>query len=98
MLTLKKQSNGDYNIALQKPTELLDKDVAQKIKKEVKRLIQKDRVLNINLDDVEDFAESGYKVLGDVVRMAQRKNCHIKFTVDGIDLTGQLKSINNSER
>lgn len=94
MLTLKKQNNGDYNIALQKPIELLDKDVARKIKKEIKRLLHKNRVLNINLDYVEDFAGSGYKILGDMLKMAEKKECVVNLIVGGTNIVSKVKSIN----
>lgn len=90
MLVIKKENSNIFNAYLQKPLALFDKDSAQKLKKEVKKLINENRTVNIKLDLVDEFDGNSYKILGELIKLAEKKDCTINLTVDGIDIISRM--------
>ena len=79
MLNIKKTGEGHYLATLINRTEELDRNNSYLIKKELSSIVKPHREITVDIKGVKSVNNGGYKMIHDLLNMADTKKCKIKF-------------------
>lgn len=94
MITIKKTGEGYYLVTLPPNIKELGRTECHLIKKEIVMIIRPHREITLNIKGVQKIESIGYKILLELKKLADQKNCKLRFNNVDPSLTKKIIGLN----
>ena len=98
MVTIRKTGEGYYLASLVGKNEVLDRNAAYLIKKELIKLIKPHREISLDLKGVTTIESGGFKILQELKSQMETRKCKLRYINVEAALWSKISDLNKSKK
>lgn len=98
MVSIKKTGEGYYLASLNGKLEVLDRNAAYLIRKEIITLMKPHREISLDLKGVSKIESGGFKILQELKSLMENRKCKLRFINVEATLLGKISDLNKIKK